>query len=214
MNTFPCFSRPGARLPLLLLCCCILLAGGCMSALSPGPPPARLQLSPPMPESMAGPPLNRQIIVAMPTAERALDADTIALVFHGREVRVLADARWTGSVPYIVQRGLIAALESTKALSGVADESAGIVPDVRLLGDIRQFSLHYAEEGATPTAVFAVTFRLINLSNGKIMGMRDLDIQVAAEGRDTASLARAMEIALGRGLAELAHWVVAEMRRL
>jgi len=158
--------------------------------------------------------LERQIVVAMPVAGRAIDADTIALVFHGREVRILADARWTGAVPYIVQRSLIAALESTNALSGVMDESAGIASDARLLSEIRQFSLHYADERTPPTAVFAATFRLLNLSNGRIMGMRDVDIRVPADGRDNAALARAMEIALGRGLAELAPWTIEEMRKL
>ena len=198
----------------VLLCCCMLLAVGCANVLSPGPPPVRLQLSPAMPERMAQRPLNRQIVVAMPIAARSLDADTIALVFHGREMRVLADARWAGTVPYIVQRSLIAALEAANAFSGVADESAGIASDVRLLSDIRQFSLHYAEEGATPTAVFAATFRLLNLSNGRIINMRDVDMRIPAQGRDNAAMAQAMETALGLGLAEITPWVVEEMRNV
>jgi len=192
----------------------LFFVSGCASVLSPGPAPVRLQLSPPMPERMAMRPMNRQVVVAMPVASRALDADTIALVFHGREVRVLADARWTGTVPYIVQRSLIAALEAVGAFSGVADENAGIASDVRLLSDIRQFSLHYAAEGATPTAVFAGTFRLLNFANGRIISMRDVDIRVSAEGRDNAALAQAVESALGLGLAEVTPWVVEEMRRL
>jgi ABC-type uncharacterized transport system auxiliary subunit len=167
-----------------------------------------------MPEKMTERPLNRQLIVARPVAGREIDADTIALLFHGREVRVLADARWTGTVPSIVQRSLIRALESANALSGVADESAGIASDARLLSDIRQFSLHYADEGTKPTAVFIATFRLLSLSSGQIMGMRDVDIQVPAEDRDNAALARAMEIALSRGLAQVVPWVVEEMRKL
>ena len=195
----------------------LLLTVGCASVLSPGPAPVRLQLSPPLPERMAERPqgpLNRQIIVALPIAGRAIDSDSIALVFHEREVRVLADARWAGTVPYMVQRGLIAALEATGALSGVADESVGIASDVRLLSDIRQFSLHYATEGTTPTAVFSAAFRLLNLSNGKIMAMRDVDVRIPADGRDNAALARAMEAAFGRGLAEVAPWVIEEMRKL
>jgi ABC-type uncharacterized transport system auxiliary subunit len=163
---------------------------------------------------MAQRPLNRQIIVAMPIAARALDADTIALIFHGREMRVLADARWAGTVPYMVQRSLIAALEASNAFSGVADESAGIASDVRLISDIRQFSLHYDAEGAVPAAVFAATFRLLNLSNGRIMNTRDVDIRVPAQARDNAALAQAMEAALGLGLAEVTPWVVEGVRSL
>ena len=55
-------------LPLILS---LFLVSGCASMLSSGPAPVRLQLSPPMPESMAQRPLNRQIIVVMPIAARA-----------------------------------------------------------------------------------------------------------------------------------------------
>ncbi|MCL1940168.1 MAG: ABC-type transport auxiliary lipoprotein family protein [Desulfovibrionaceae bacterium] len=208
------FLRVKTRLLPLLLCCCMLWAGGCVNPLNPGPPPVRLQLSPAMPERMAERPLNRQLIVAMPVAGREIDADTIALLFHGREVRILADARWTGTVPFIVQRSLIRALESANALSGVADESAGIASDARLLSDIRQFSLHYADEGARPVAVFSATFRLLSLSSGQIIGVHDVDIQAPADGRDNTALARAMETALGQGLAQVVPWVVEEMRGL
>ena len=191
-----------------------LCLSGCGALLSPGPPPSRLQLSPPMPGKAVEAPLNRQLIVATPVAGRDIDSDSIALVFNGREVRILADARWAGTVPQMIQRNVITAFEEAGVLRGVGDESAGMAADARLLSDIRQFSLHYAEEGGVPTAVFEGTFRLLSLSSGKIIGTHTVSVRTLAGGKDKAALVRAMETALGRGLAEIVPWATEKMRQL
>ena len=183
----------------------------CASLLDPGPAPARLQLTPAMPGQMGGKPLNKQIVVAMPLAGADIDTDSIALVFNNREVRYLAGARWTSTVPNLLQRALIDALSATNSLRGVTDESAGITADAKLLCDLRQFSLHYADPKGTPTAVVTANFRLLNLSTGSIMGMRSVNVTVPASGRDNAALVAACETALSRCLAEVAPWVVHTM---
>ena len=183
----------------------------CATLLDPGPAPARLQLMPSMPGQMAVKPSNKQLIVAMPMAGRDIDTDNIALVFNNREVRYLSGVRWTSPVPHIVQRALIDALASTNALRGVTDETAGITADAKLLCDIRQFSLRYADPKSVPTAVITASFRLLNLSNGAIMGTRDVNIESPASGRDNAALVTASETALSRCLAEIAPWVVQTM---
>ncbi len=198
-------KRLFASLALLIV---IVSLSACATLLDPGPAPARLQLEPTMPGPVSAKPSNKQIVVAMPVAGRDIDTDNIALVFNGREVRYLSDARWTSPVPHILQRALIDALASTNALRGVTDETAGITADAKLLCDIRQFSLHYADPKGTPTAVMTAHFRLLNLSNGTIMGTRNVDIEVPASGRSNPALVTACETALSRCLAEITPWVV------
>lgn len=224
---FPSFRPPGSggqapgrcspfrkrALCLLPLFCCLALSA-CAGILDPGPPPTRLQLNPPMPAAYGGTPLPKQLVVAMPLAGRELDNDRIALVFHGREIRSLADARWTGSVPFLLQRHLIAAIQATGALEGVGDESAGIAANARLLADIREFSLHYTSEQAVPTAVLKVDLRLLDLYTGKVAAMRTFEAKSPASGKDSLALAGACERALGQGLAEAARWTVDAMRGL
>ena len=147
----------------------------------------------------------------MPLAGADIDTDSIALVFNNREVRYLAGARWTSTVPNLLQRALLDALSATNSLRGVTDESAGITADAKLLCDLRQFSLHYADPKGTPTAVVTANFRLLNLSTGSIMGMRSVNVTVPASGRDNAALVAACETALSRCLAEVAPWVVHTM---
>lgn len=187
---------------------------GCTGILNPGPPPSRLRLSPPMPEASVDKVLNRQLIVAAPVAGREMATDAILLVFNNREVRVLAGVRWMTPVEQLVERNLLAALEQAKILGGVAGESAGIAADARLLTDIREFSFHYAEEGAVPVAVFEAGFQLLAFSSGKITATRVVKVSVPAGGRDTDALAGAMETALGQGLEQVIPWVASKMRKL
>lgn len=188
----------------------ILMAGlsACVSLLpDPGPAPARLQLTPVMPDRVTGETVNKQLAVALPLAGNDISTDGIALVFNDREVRYLAGARWIGPAPQIFQLALIDSLSVASGLRGVAGESAGIVADARLLCDLRQFSLHYADPKGTPTAVLTANFRLLNLHNGSIMDTRSVSVTVPSAGRDTAALAAACETALSRCLAEVTPWV-------
>lgn len=184
----------------------------CLPKLDPGPAPDRLLLKPAMPGEMPGRPSAKQLIVSTPTVASDIDNDRIALVYNGREVRYLSGARWSGTLVTLMQRLIIEAVESTKSLAGVGDEVSGIAADARLVSDIKQFSLEYAAEGAAPVARFSATFRLMDLSRAKVMGTREIDVSVPAPGRENAMMARALESALEKGLAELSAWVVENMR--
>ncbi len=186
---------------------------GCASVLDPGPAPTRVQLNPDMPARVAAAPFAKQLVVALPVAGRDIDTDSIALIFNQREVRYLSGMRWTGTVPYIVQRGLMDALEASGGLKGVADEGAGISANVKLLCDVRQFALRYADEKAAPSAEFAASLKLVNLNNGLVLSAKNLDISVPAGGRDNAALIKAMEQALSQGLAQATPWVLENMKR-
>jgi ABC-type uncharacterized transport system, auxiliary component len=221
LTTFSCaaphrwrsaFSVRAALAPLL---CAVLLLSSCVSGmLNPGPPPTRLALSPALPGALPGLPVDKQLVVAVPVSGSELDTDRIVLVFSGREVRSLAQARWTGSAPTLFRAKMIEALESTGSLRGIGDEMAGLSADARLLTDLRKFALYYENEGGTPVAVIEAGFRLLNLRDGRIAGALTVAGRAAAAGNGEAELARAMEEAMKKVLDELAPWVVGEMRKL
>ena len=193
------------RLCLLLFPMFVL--AGCGGILNPGPAPTRLQLRPIMPAQIAATPTQQQIVVGLPSAGRDLDTDQIALIFGRREVRYLADARWTAQTPSLLQRSYIDALTSSGVFRGVSDESAGISAGTKLISTVRGFGLHYEREGAVPTAEFEASFQLLNLNDGSIMASMTVRTTAAAAGTSPAALAGACEDALSQGLAKLAPWV-------
>ncbi len=200
------------KILLLLLLVAALSLPACLPKLDPGPPPARLRLNPALPGKLREKPLNKQIIVSLPQADGDIDTDRIALIYPSREVRYLSGARWAGTMSALFQRDLMAALQSTNALRGVVDDTAGIAADVRLLSDIRLFALEQDAADGPLTAVFAGTFRLIDIMDGKVLATRLVEFKVPAAGKETALLTKAMESVLEKTLAEVSVWVVETLR--
>lgn len=203
-------SRKFSMASFVFIATAVFLLGtaGCSFLLPSGTPFVRLQLSPILPERIVQEPMAKQIVVAMPTAGQEFAGDAVVLLFGEREIRHLAGYRWTDRLPDLVQRFLIDALQSTGAFRGVGGDASGIAADLRVLADLRQFSVQYASEQAVPVAVFGATFRLLDFSSGKIIGEKIVDVAVPATGRSTEQLAGAVEKALGEGLKEFAVWVV------
>lgn len=215
---FACRSFANKQSGLRFLLCAGLLffalgSGACAYMLDPGPPPVRMQLHPAMPQPSAAAPVNKQLVVALPTAGRELENDRIALLFHGREVRFLAEARWTGAVPYLLQRKFVEALEASAVLAGVSDDVTGIVANARLLSDISMFGLEYSAGGTAPVARFSAHFRLLDLYSGKILATRTIESRAPASDESPAALVFACEKALSEALGIMTAWTGEQMRK-
>lgn len=207
----------GFRSGLAALTAVLLLAvmlQGCAAILDPGPPPARMQLNPALPGPVTGSPVNKQLIITMPTAGRDLDNDGVALLFKGREVRYLSGVRWTGTVPQLVQRAVIDGLQSSGLLHGVAADTDGISANARLISDIKQFCLEYRDDDSPPVALFSATFRLVDIRDGSILGTRVTQTSVPASGKERTQLIGAMETCLGQAMADVTPWILEGMRRM
>lgn len=212
MNTI--FFLPWARgFALLSLLCGMLLLPACASGLlSPGPAPARLALNPAPPAPLPGKSIDKQLVVTTPLCGKDLDNDRIALLF-GRELRYLADNRWTDNLPVLLKAKMIEALEATGSLGAVGNDASGLSADARLLTDLRAFALTYETENSVPVATFEAGFKLLNPHNGKVAASLSVSEKTAATGKKADELARAMEDVLQRGLHKMAAWAVGAMRQ-
>ena len=195
----------------ILLLLVPLLLPACGSLLNPGPPPARIQLNPAMP-GKAPAVIKKQLIVAPPQVEGDMEADSVTLLFHGRELRHLSGMRWISPVSRMVQHAIIDAFQASGGLAGVADDMAGISASARLLCDLRRFCLRYDTETAPPSAWLYATLRLVDQSNGRLLGATTLDIVVPAASSESSALLLAMESALQQALAGITAWTFDRMR--
>ncbi|MDR1947427.1 MAG: ABC-type transport auxiliary lipoprotein family protein [Desulfovibrio sp.] len=202
---------PAVLTVLLLLSVPVFCLAGC-GLLNSGPAPTRLQIKPVLPARAVGPPVNKQLVVARPATGNVLAGDAIAVIFNSREIRLLADARWTADVPFLVQRSVVEALEATGGLQGVGDDTIGLAADARLLIDIREFGLRRATDDDVPSVgVFAAVFRLLDLRSGRISDSLHVEATAPAAGKSSADLAMACEAALSKGLAQCSAWVLSKM---
>lgn len=189
----------------------ILFLAGC-SVLNPGPPPARIQLFPDKPERSSLPPVNRQLVVEMPSSGRDIDTDAIALFFNEREVRYLGGYRWTDTAPALFRRALIDTLNASGSFTGVSNENAGITADARLVSDLKLFHLRYESEKLPPSAEIAVSVQLVNLRDGGVMASTLFSAKQKAADTSHNSLILAFEKALSDVLLKAAPWVEAHIR--
>ena len=190
----------------LLLVAATALLGGCITLIDTGPAPVRMQLNPPMPQATQAKPLPTQLMVMRPNATATVNRDAVALLFNNREVRYLANVRWEGTAPQLIQQALVQAFETAQVFRGVAPDGSGIADDMRLMTDIRQFVLRYVDEKGLPTAVFAAQFQLVDTGTGTVLDSLTVETTAPASGRDNHALVAACEAALGKALAQVVPW--------
>ena len=200
-------TAPAMFLALALLVSCFAFAG---CGLNPGPAPPAYILNPTLPppdqvEPRAGGKI--QLGVNMPLVDEALDNNRVALLINHREYRYWKDATWTARVPELVQRWLIASFESDGRIFVSADDVDGFLADYRLGSYVPEFNIIAGDNGSY-SAAFAITARLVDLRDGKVMAVFKRRYEQPAAGADLPSILAAFDKITGQGLGELADWVV------
>lgn len=187
-----------------------LLTAACAPILSPGDPPAYIQFMPKFQSLSAGNAKTKkmQLSVAAPSAPAELNGDSIILLLKNREFRRLGGYRWVSSVPELMQRSIIAGLESSRAFASVAPAGAGIRPHARLLCDIDEFAFGYAEEKSLPTVMVAVTFRLVDFTSGNVLGTLPIHKTASVQSNDIDHMATAAETVTAEIVSELNDWII------
>ena len=200
-------TTPAMLLGLALILSCFAFAG---CGLNPGPAPPAYTLNPTLPPpDQSEPRLNGkiQLGINMPLIDEALDNNRVALLINNREYRYWKDATWTARVPELVQRWLIASFESDGRIFVSADDVDGFLADYRLGSYIREFNIIAGDNG-TYAAAFAITSRLVDLRDGKVIAVFNRRYEQPAAGSDLASIMTAFDKITGQGLGDLADWAV------
>ncbi|MDL2272369.1 ABC-type transport auxiliary lipoprotein family protein [Desulfovibrio sp. OttesenSCG-928-I05] len=184
--------------------------GGCALLETPPPPLAQVLLvpTPPAAAPEAGARMPLQLTVVEPAADSVASSDRISAVFNGFEVRYLADARWSAPVPKLLQRLFIESLEAGGRFAGVGDGGSGMRSDIRLNTDIKRFGLRY-RDARTPVVEASLTFRLLDVKTGRILGTLGIAEEEAAGEDSVAHYVLAFNTMMGRVLSQLSVWTAA-----
>lgn len=74
---------------------------------------------------------SRQLLIADPTALKALDSENIVVRLSGSEVQYLANSQWSDRLPRMVQSKLVEAFEDTGKLGGVGRPGRALPSTIR-----------------------------------------------------------------------------------
>ena len=169
-------------MPMVWLLLSVLLLAGCNPFQMRGGTPTVAyspQVEVEVPASV--PAVDWQLAVARPTAENMLSGSRIAVREHGTELQVLAGARWSDSVPELLQGLVVRAFEDSGKILGVARQATALSADHSLAMDLRAFEVEYQDRGR-PSVHVAFTAKFIGPGN-RVQAARTFSARVEATGR-------------------------------
>lgn len=148
---------------------------------------------------------NRQLLVADPSALKALDSEQILVRVSGAEIRYLSQSQWSDRLTRVVQSKLVEAFENTGRLGGVGRPGQGLAIDYQLITDVRSFEI--AAEG-TDRGVVEISAKLLNDRNGTVKAQRVFRAEVPSSGSDSSAYVTALDRAFARVTADMVAWTL------
>ena len=143
-----------------------------------------------------------QIAIAEPTAVLALDSQRILVRAGSGEMRGLADAQWSDSVPKLVRARMIQSLENAQ-FPRVIRQSDLSPASYQLLLDIRTFAIFDSDNLEAKIEIGGKTLD----KNGDVVGSEIFRTAKVAKGLDAASAARGLDEAFGAIVEEMVVWL-------
>lgn len=147
----------------------------------------------------------RQILIADPSALKALDSDQIMVRVSPSEIQYLAKSQWSDRLPRMVQSKLVEAFENTGRIGGVGKPGQGLAIDYQLVTDIRTFEI---DTTGSDRAVVEISLKLVDDRNGTVRAQKVFSASVPAAGMSSPSYVRALDRAFAEVTGEMVAWTL------
>jgi cholesterol transport system auxiliary component len=147
----------------------------------------------------------RQILIAAPSALKALDGENIVVRSGPNSISFLKGAQWADRLPNIVQSRLVQAFESTGRLGGVGRPGEGLAIDYQVISDIRTFNINVS---GGDTAVVEIAIKILNDKNGTVRSSRVFRATSPVNGEGNASYIAALDRAFDSAASDIVTWTL------
>ncbi|MBB4215033.1 ABC transporter [Rhizobium anhuiense] len=147
---------------------------------------------------------SRQILIASPTALRALDSEQIVIRVSSSEIQYLSRAQWGDKLPRIVQSKLVEAFENSGKLGGVGMPGQGLAIDYQVVTDIRSFEI---DASSGNQAVVEISAKILNDRNGSVRAQKVFRATAPAGG-DNVGFVKGLDRAFSKVVSEIVSWTL------
>ncbi|UXN58330.1 ABC-type transport auxiliary lipoprotein family protein (plasmid) [Phyllobacterium zundukense] len=151
----------------------------------------------------------RQILIAAPSALKALDGENVVVRSGPNSIAFLKGAQWADRLPNIVQSRFVQAFESTGRLGGVGRPGEGLAIDYQVISDIRSFNINVSGGNA---AVVEIAVKILNDKNGTVRSSRIFrstsPVGGPANGQGNASYIAALDRAFDSVTSDIVKWTL------
>jgi cholesterol transport system auxiliary component len=147
---------------------------------------------------------NKQILIADPTALKALNSDQIVIRVSPSEIQYLGRSQWSDTLPRMVQAKLVEAFENSGKLGGVGKPGQGLAIDYQVVSDIRSFEIDAASGNK---AVVEISVKILNDRNGTVRAQQVFRATAAAGG-DNAGFVKGLDRAFTAVTDQIVGWTL------
>lgn len=151
---------------------------------------------------------NRQLLIADPSALKALDSEQILVRISGSEVQYLSKSQWSDKLTRVVQAKLVEAFEDTGRLGGVGKPGQGLAIDYQLISDVRAFEI---ATGGGDRGVVEISVKLLNDRNGSVRAQKVFRAEAPSSGSSSSAYVTALDQAFGRVSGEIVAWTLQQI---
>jgi cholesterol transport system auxiliary component len=179
-----------------------LVTGGCAALPGGGPAPLdTYELSAPAVTAKGRD--RRQILIAEPSALKALDGQNIVIKPSTRSIQYLKGAQWADRLPLIVQARLAETFQKAGSFAGVGKPGEGLAIDYQVIVEIRSFEVRV--QGGQHANV-ELYVRVLNDRNGEVRAAHVFTARVPVSGSGNAAYIASLDKAFGEAALEIVRW--------
>ena len=187
--------RSGVALLALALASCAALPGG-------GPAPLdTFELSAPSVDAHGH--SRRQILIAQPSALKALDSQNIVIKPSDRSIQYLKGAQWADRLPLIVQARLAETFQRSGSFAGVGKPGEGLAIDYQVIVEIRSFEVRVDGGDRAEVDLFV---RILNDRDGEVRASKSFIASAPVSGSGNPAYVSALDGAFGDAARQIVRW--------
>lgn len=158
-----------------------------------------------------GRPLQRDLIIEIPSASGALDTDRIMIRPNPLQAQYLPRARWSDPTPVMVQTLMLRSIENANALRYVARRPLAGSGDFALIAELTDFQAELDEETDTAMVRLRLVARIVRESDASILATRTFSSSAPAADLETLALVESFNTAAAPLMRDLTGWVLASL---
>ncbi len=143
------------------------------------------------------------LAISPPLAAQALDSERVLVRADGNALAYLPGVQWAERLPTLVQSRLVQSFENSHVLRSVVSSNERATSDAHLETEIRSFEY----SAATGEVVVALSVKLINDRNGKIVKAQVFSARAAQGSSDGKAVVAGLDAALALVMRQIIGWV-------
>lgn len=146
----------------------------------------------------------RQVLVAEPTALKALDSESIVVKPSAKSIQYLGGAQWADRLPRIVQARLAETLQRSGRFGGVGRPGDGLAIDYQILTDIRSFEVRLDGGKRAEVQLFV---QVLNDRNGVVRASRLFTAAAPVSGEGADAFVAGLDSAFHKSALDILDWL-------